>query len=89
MAYQQDNTNYGYDTATDYGYGEESTPPAQAPTKMPKRGLNRRGSVTKFSLEEAGKIAGTPEAEMVQQLHAAEMMQNFRNGGAVVTLISP
>jgi hypothetical protein len=82
-------TDYGYDTTTDYGYGEESTPPAQPPRKLPKRGLQRRCSVTKFSLEEAGKIAGTAEAEMVQQLHAAEVMQNFRNGGAAVTLVNP
>lgn len=84
-----DSTDYGYGDsgagaaeATDYGYGDDSGAP-QEPTPQPKgRRPRRRCSVTKYSLEEASKDSGTPEAEMVQQLNAAQMMQHFRNGGA-------
>ena len=77
---KSDDDPYGYGNAqpdnTDYGYGDSE--PAPPKTRRPKR----RCSVTKYSLEESGQKAGTPEAEMVQQLHAAEMLQHFRNGGS-------
>jgi len=45
------------------------------------RKVTRRCSVTKFSLEDAaGKNSGSAEAAMMQNLHAAEMLQRFRNG---------
>lgn len=63
----------------DYGYGEQTQPEAvkQAEERRPRR----RCSVTKYSLEEAGKKDGSPEAEMAQQLQAVDMINQFRSAG--------
>ena len=60
----------------DYGHG---TPPSPAAPAAPSenRRPKRRCSVTKYSLEES---KGSQEQEMVQQLNAAQMLENFRNG---------
>lgn len=74
--------DYGYGDAKpneDFGYGDAkpddaaSAPAAPAGNRRPKR----RCSVTKYSLEES---KGSQEQEMVQQLNAAQMLENFRNG---------
>ena len=81
--YGEAQPDYGYGDAQpdmDYGYGDTSPPPAQEPINR-RRHLTRRCSVTKFSLEEASKNEGSPEAEMVQSLNAAERLQQFRRGG--------
>lgn len=63
--------------STDYGYGDEAAP---APKPSARRMTKRRCSVTKYSLETAAENAGSPEAEMVQQLHAANIVQQLRQG---------
>ena len=79
MGYGDGAPDMGYgDGAPDMGYGD--TAPAPAPPKS--RRPRRRCSVTKFSLEEASKTGGSQEAEMLQQLNSAQMIQNFRNAGA-------
>lgn len=86
----QPQVDYGYgDAQPDYGYGEAQPDygyddaPAAAPAQPTPQGgrPRRRGSVTKYSLEEAGKKEGTVEAEMVNQLNAAQMLNHFRQGG--------
>ena len=88
-----DNTDYGYGDsapATDYGYGDAApeqdygygdSSPTPAPPAPTKRRPRRRCSVTKYSLEEASKNGGAAETEMVQELNAAQMIQNFRSVG--------
>ncbi len=76
------NTDYGYGDSppgnTDYGYGDSE--PAESVKEEPKtRRPRRRCSVTKYSLEETAED-GSAEAEMVKNLHAAEMLQKFRQG---------
>lgn len=83
-------THYEYgDQNMDYGYGDpdnnadngENTaePSNMTDSAKPARRPRRRCSVTKYSLEETAQ-AGSAEAEMVKNLHAAEMMQKFRQG---------
>lgn len=92
------NMDYGYGDAPadDYGYGDTPTDydaPAQdygyeqedvvAEEIAPKRRTpKRRCSVTKYSLVSAAENGGA-EAEMVKNLNAAEMLNQFRNGGGV------
>jgi hypothetical protein len=78
--------DYGYgDDApvTDYGYGDdEAAAPQEQAAAAKSRRPKRRCSVTKYSLVATAQTEGAPEAEMVKQLHAAEMLQHFRNGTA-------
>lgn len=79
------NTDYGYGDSgpsnIDYDYGNsETTEPSEPAKSAPKpRRPRRRCSVTKYSLEETAE-KGSAEAEMVKNLHAAEMLQKFRQG---------
>lgn len=91
--YEENTADYGYDSqpsGTDYGYGDpepsnidmdygDSKPAEPAKPEPKARRPRRRCSVTKYSLEETAQ-AGSAEAEMVKNLHAAEMMQKFRQG---------
>ncbi|GAX27421.1 hypothetical protein FisN_23Hh115 [Fistulifera solaris] len=96
-SYDDQNMDYGYgDDAGDvYGYGD-AEPDESAPIEdmgyeqdtvaeeiAPKRRTpKRRCSVTKYSLVSAAENGGA-EAEMVKNLQAAEIMNQFRNGGGV------
>jgi hypothetical protein len=93
MEYQDmdygDSQDYGYGDQSDpanssepvdMGYEEDCSPPPEPEKPEPKaRRPRRRCSVTKYSLEESAQ-SGSPEAEMVKNLHAAEMLQKFRQG---------
>lgn len=73
--------DYGYGdqaAAEDYGYGD-AVPEEVAPKR---RTPKRRCSVTKYSLVSAAENGGA-EAEMVKNLNAAEMLNQFRNGGGL------
>lgn len=82
--------DYGYgDAAADYGYGDaapsedygygDAAPEEVAPKRVAPK---RRCSVTKYSLVSAAENGGA-EAEMVKNLNAAEMLNQFRNGGGL------
>jgi hypothetical protein len=87
--YGYDSQDYGYGDQSDppnssepvdMGYEEDCSPPPEPEKPEPKaRRPRRRCSVTKYSLEESAQ-SGSPEAEMVKNLHAAEMLQKFRQG---------
>ncbi|GAX27310.1 hypothetical protein FisN_23Lh115 [Fistulifera solaris] len=98
--YGEQDMDYGYgDDAGDYGYGE-AEPDESAPIEdmgyeqdtvaeeiAPKRRTpKRRCSVTKYSLVSAAENGGA-EAEMVKNLQAAEIMNQFRNGGGVPSAV--
>lgn len=77
---QNNSTEYKYGDSSnmDYGYGDSA--PAEPAKEAPKaRRPRRRCSVTKYSLQETAE-KGSAEAEMVKNLHAAEMLQKFRQG---------
>jgi hypothetical protein len=80
-----DDYGYGDSAPDDYGYGptddvEQDTVAEEIAPK--RRTPKRRCSVTKYSLVSAAENGGA-EAEMVKNLQAAEIMNQFRNGGGI------
>ena len=57
--------DYGYGDDNPYGYGDDApTTPMQA---SPRRKAQRRGSVTKFSLEAANQVAVATETPTIRR----------------------